>query len=282
LFNARPKLRRDGSPIPAWDGSPLCGRRILLRCEQGLGDNIQFVRYAPLVAEAGGEVHLECPPRLAPLFRAAGFARVYSDGREPPDCDVALPVPSLPLVFRTTLHSVPARVPYLHVDSNLVAAWRDRISCTGQVRVGLVWGGNPKFPADRRRSLRLEQFRPLARIPGLALISLQRGPHASQLKSSPFTIHNLEQESNGIMDSAALIHNLDLLITADTMPAHLAGALGRPVWTLLHFSPDWRWMLASEHTPWYPSMRLFRQPRPGDWEAVIENVTEELRNAYRL
>jgi hypothetical protein len=250
--------------------------------EQGLGDNIQFLRYAWLVAEAGGQVFLECPPRLAQLFRAANAGEVFSEGSELPDCDVAVALPSLPWMFRTTRETIPARIPYLEADSRRVAAWNERIPCAGKVRVGLVWGGNPKFAADRRRSLRLEQFAPLAAIPGLALFSLQRGVHAGQLKTAPFPIQDLEPESNEIIDTAAILRNLDLLITADTMPAHLAGALGAPVWTLLHFSPDWRWMLESEQTPWYPGMRLFRQPRPGDWESVIRKLTEELPNAYRL
>jgi ADP-heptose:LPS heptosyltransferase len=148
--------------------------------------------------------------------------------------------------------------------------------------VGLVWGGNPKFGNDRRRSLRLEQFAPLAEIPGLTLFSLQRGAYAEQLKAASFSIQTLKPEFNEIADTAAIIRNLDLVISADTMPAHLAGALGAPVWTVLPFSPDWRWMLDSEQTPWYPTMRLFRQPRPGDWESVIQKLTENLQNVYHL
>jgi tetratricopeptide (TPR) repeat protein len=282
MWKPTPRLRRDGSQIAAWDGSPLNGRRILLYCEQGLGDNIQFVRYRRLVAEAGGEVVLECSPRLAPLFKAAFACEVFSEGSELPDCDLAVALPSLPRMFRTTRQTIPAHIPYLQADPRLVEAWNERMPCTGKIRVGLVWGGNPKFGADRRRSLRLEQFAPLAEIPGLALFSLQRGVHAEQLETAPFPIQALEEESHQITDTAAIIRNLDLLISADTMPAHLAGALGAPVWTVLHFSPDWRWMQGSEQSPWYPSMRLFRQAQPGDWESVIRNLTENLRNVYHL
>ena len=282
MWKSSPKLRRDGSRIPAWDGSPLNGRRILLYCEQGLGDNIQFVRYAPLVARTGGEVIIECMPRLVPLFRAADLGKVFAENTELPDCDVALPITSLPHAFRTSRDSIPACVPYLKPDPKLAAAWRERIPTGAKVRIGVVWGGNPTFAADRRRSLRLDQFAPVAAIPGLALFSLQRGEHAAQLSGAPFPIRNLEEESNDIADTAAIISNLDLLITADTMPAHLAGALGAPVWTLLHSSPDWRWMRGDERTPWYPSMRLFRQQRPGDWASVIRTIAEELRHVYHL
>jgi tetratricopeptide (TPR) repeat protein len=282
MWKPRPRKRRDGAPIPPWDGRPLAGRRLLLYGEQGLGDNLQFLRYARLIERAGGSLILEMPPRLAPLLRMSGFSGVYAEGSEIPDCDFALALPSLPRVFATAKASIPAAVPYLDVDRDLVEDWGMRIPKPGRVRVGLVWGGNPSFGADCRRSLPLAALRPLSEIPGLALFSLQRGPHADQIRAAGFPIVDLEPESNEITDTAAILRNLDLLITADTMPAHLAGALGTPVWTLLHRCPDWRWMLDTARSPWYPTMRLFRQPRTGDWESVIREVSGELRHEYSL
>jgi hypothetical protein len=265
---------------PLWDGAPLEGRTILLQAEQGLGDTLQFIRYAAVVKQHGGRVVFECPARLAPLLRTVpGVDRLIDPGDPPPQCDVYAPLLSLPRILRTTLASIPCQVPYLAVDGGLVEAWRTRIGeCAGRRKIGLVWGGNPSNKNDRNRSVPLRQFAPLAIAPRLALFSLQRGPQAAELRSAPpgLEIADLEESAGQVTDTAAAILCLDLVITVDTMAAHLAGALGRPVWLLLPFAPDYRWLLGREDSPWYPTMRLFRQPSPGDWLAVIRRVVEEL------
>jgi hypothetical protein len=171
--------------------------------------------------------------------------------------------------------TIPARIPYLDVPEERVAFWTERMAPYGGLRVGLVWAGNPENSNDRKRSMAAAQLLPLARVAGITLFRLQRGNSAAPAE---LNLVELEDEESGLVDTAAIIRNLDLLISVDTMPAHLAGGLGVPVWTLLPFAPDFRWLLAREDSPWYPSMRLFRQPRPGDWEAVVERVAAEIKN----
>ncbi len=271
---------------PLWDGSPLEGRTILLQAEQGLGDTVQFIRYAAVVKERGGRVVFECQPRLAPLFKSVrGVDRLICPSDLLPECDVYAPLLSLPLICRTSLDSIPCQVPYLEVDPGLVEVWHRRIGdCGGRRKVGIVWAGNPDHKNERIRSMLLAQFAPLSELPNLALFALQRGAQAKELPSAPpgLKITNLEEEAGQITDTAAAIMCLDLVIAVDTMVAHLAGALGRPVWLLLPFAPDYRWMLGREDSPWYPTMRLFRQPGHRDWLAVMAQVAEELRHGDGL
>ena len=272
------RLRRP--PGPLWKGEPLAGKTILLRAEQGLGDTIQFVRYAAKVQAGGARVLLECPARLAPLMAAVdGIDAVFPVGAALPHFDAQAFLMSLAGVFETRLETIPARTPYLHVGEEWITRWRRRIGqAPNRLRVGLVWSGNPKYSYNLRRSLRLADFAALARLPRVALFSLQRGPQSAELRHAPpgFAVTSLEDEAGGILDTAAAILNLDLVITVDTMAAHLAGALGRPVWVLLPCAADWRWQLQREDSPWYPTMRLFRQPRPGDWTPVMERVVRDL------
>jgi hypothetical protein len=186
---------------------------------------------------------------------------------------------SLPRIFGTTIETVPNETPYLSVDPHLVQYWRERMGSSRHRRIGLVWGGNAAFKNEPRRGLPVSKFAPLAGVEGIDLFSLQRGPQARQLDHLPkgLAIVNLEREENQITDTAAMIQVLDLVITVDTMVAHLAGALRTPVWTLLSFAPDWRWLLDRADSPWYPEMRLFRQPRDGDWESMLAQVAAELR-----
>jgi tetratricopeptide (TPR) repeat protein len=265
-------------PQPPWDGSPLEGRRILLWAEQGLGDSLQFIRYAALVKRAGGTVLVECQPPLAGLTElAAGVDQVIPFGSALPDFDVHLPLQSLPRVLGTTLETIPAAVPYLSVDPALVEHWRARVGQADGFRVGLAWAGNPSHANDRNRSMPGGHFTALAGIPGCALFSLQVGSRAGELAGVPVT--HLGGEFRDCADTAAAILSLDLVISVDSMVAHLAGALGKPVWTLLATAADYRWLLEREDSPWYPSMRLFRQARPGDWEEVMARVAEALRSA---
>jgi tetratricopeptide (TPR) repeat protein len=261
--------RREAPPPrftePRWDGSALGGRSILLAAEQGLGDTLQFIRYAKRVKRLGGHVIVECQPRLERLLRGVdGVDCIVAAGSPLPHFDVWLPLLSLPYLLGAADSS-----PYLSVPASASRA-------PGPPRVGLAWAGNPKYKGDRSRSLSLGRFAPLAAVPGVEFYSLQRGPAASEAPPAGLRLVNLEREDGGIEDTAAALMNIDLLITSDSMPAHLAGALGRPVWTLLPFAPDFRWMLHRDDSPWYPSMRLFRQASPGDWEGVMRKVAAAL------
>jgi tetratricopeptide (TPR) repeat protein len=265
---------------PQWDGAPLSGRSIFLYAEQGLGDTIQYARYAPIVRRRGASrVILECQARLVPLLQSLpDIDCLVPAGAPLPRFDVQAPLLSLPWILGTTLDTIPAQVPYLQAEAARVQSWGRRTAALGSLKAGLVWSGNPDHKDDRNRSIPLELFVPLAGVAGVEFFSLQKGPAAAQLSAAPalLRITNLEEESNQITDTAAIMMNLDWVITVDTMAAHLAGALGRPVWILLPFAPDCRWLLGRQDSPWYPSARLFRQHRPGDWRTVIEQVKEAL------
>jgi len=276
--NAAPR----GFRQPVWDGSWLWGATIVLHGEQGLGDTIQFLRYAPWVKAAGGRVVVECQPRLVPLARTvAGVDEVVEAGSQLPPFDTHAGLLSLPRIFGTRLETVPRTVPYFSVDPGRLERWGAHLAKFEGLKVGLGWAGSPTHKNDHTRSIHLSAFAPLARVKGVHLFSLQRGPQAAELASAPFPITNLEEEDNDVLDTAAIMLHLDLVIAVDTMMAHLAGALARPVWTLLACVPDFRWLLGREDSPWYPTMRLFRQPQPGDWPSIIERVTQELGNAVR-
>jgi len=248
---------------PLWRGEPPAGRTILVTAEQGLGDTIQFVRYLPVLRERGARVVLECQAALASLLRdLAGTDAQIACGAPLPAFDLHIPLLSLPRL----LGGLPARVPYVPADPERVDAWRGRLEAEHRFRVGVVWAGNPDHPGDRRRSIPMESLRALAEVPGVALFSLQKGA------SPPSWMPQLVEPAHEVADTAALLLHLDLLISVDTMMAHLAGAMGRPVWVLLPLVPDWRWLLDREDSPWYPSARLFRQESPGAWEPVLERV----------
>ena len=266
---------------PMWKGSDPAGKTILIHAEQGLGDTIQFVRYAPLLARRGARVIVECQPELKPLLQdLEGVECVISTGEPLPAFDMHVPMLSLPLAFGTTLQTVPAVSPYLKPDPERVKAWRAKLrGRRPQLRVGLAWAGNPMNPADRDRSLPLSALAPLAEVKGVTFHSLQKGERAAQAKTPPpgMKLTDLTDDIKDFADTAALMAHLDLIITVETAVAHLAGALAKPVWTLLPFMPAWRWLLERNDSPWYPTMRLFRQPSPGDWDSVVQRVAEELR-----
>ncbi len=266
---------------PQWDGSPLDGRRLLLHYEQGFGDSIQFIRYAPLVKASGGHVVLEVRRPLACLFHrslAVDEIVVASSDPVPADAfDVHASLLDLPGLFRTTPETIPYNVPYLHPDPAKVEYWEKRL-CGDGLAVGVVWSGSSTHGDDRRRSCRLAEFEPLGEIDGLRLFGLQKGSQAAEadILGRELNLVNIGDEFSDFDDTAAAIANLDLVISVDTSVAHLAGAMGKPVWTLLPFSPDWRWMLERTDTPWYPTMRLFRQTREGRWADVFGQVAEQL------
>jgi tetratricopeptide (TPR) repeat protein len=281
------RWRRPDSPPPAfsqprWDGTPFPQQTLLIYAEQGLGDTIQFVRYLPRVAARGKHVVLACQPALARLLRTCpGVQTLVVKDRTEMACqpfDLYIPLLSLPGIFETIAATIPADVPYITAEPELVQQWRARLGAEEAFRVGLVWAGNPSHKNDRNRSCSLATLAPLAHFPHLALFSLQTGPAAGQIDQPPpgMVLHDVGRTLGDFADTAAVIAHLDLVITVDTAVAHLAGAMGKPVWTLLPFAPDWRWGRYSAHTPWYPTMRLFRQPAPGAWEAVCQSVVEAL------
>jgi Flp pilus assembly protein TadD len=265
---------------PQWDGSPLEGRTILLYTEQGFGDAIQFIRYLPLVVQRGGKVIVECQTELQRLLRTMHERyEIVAHGEPLPTFDLHSPLLSLPLVFRTTLENIPNIVPYLHADAQDAQRWQERLeNHLPKVKVGLVWGGRPTHKNDHNRSIKLSNLAPLGQMPGVRFFSLQKGAAAAEAKIPPagMELVNWTAELKDFADTAALIANLDLVITVDTAVAHLAGAMGKPVWTLLPFNSDWRWLLERQDSPWYPTMRLFRQEMHGDWQMPIQKLTEEL------
>jgi hypothetical protein len=283
------ELAQPNFPQPTWDGSPLAGRSILLRTEQGLGDTLHFIRYAPLVKAQGGRVLVECTEPLLPLLSGCpGIDRLVPrslEARVP--FDVQVPLLSLPHLLGTTLATVPANVPYLFADTQLLQQWRQELRAYSGFKIGIAWQCNPKLDQQRarvaQRSIPLVEFAPLGRLVGVSLFSLQRGAGTEQLPqvTSLFPITDLgswiDEGGSAFMATAAVMKSLELVITCDTAIAHLAGALGVPVWVALPFAVDWRWLLHRDDSPWYPTMRLFRQSEPGDWTPVFERITGEVR-----
>jgi tetratricopeptide (TPR) repeat protein len=269
--------------IPLWDGSPLEGRTILLHAEQGFGDAIQFVRYAPLVAERGGTVIIECHPQLVPLFkRIEGAASVLAFGGEIPACAFQVPLLTLPSIFNTTLENIPVSLSF-SVSIERLAKWQQLTSIYSGMKAGIVWAGSTVHPNDSFRSMPLTFLTSFAKLTNIHFLSLQIADVKQQLKQSLLVgrIIDLTDQIHDFADTAALIEQLDLVITIDTAVAHLAGALGKPVWLLLAFAPDWRWLLDRSDSPWYPTMQIFRQKQPGDWGEVITRVQSALETFSR-
>jgi tetratricopeptide (TPR) repeat protein len=262
---------------PQWRGEPLAGKTILLHAEQGFGDTIQFLRYLPMVIARGGKVVLEIQKPLLPLVPRVERIALVARGDALPAFDLQCPLLSLPLAFGTTLESIPAATPYLTPAPERVAHWRGRIGAAPGLKVGIAWAGSPVHRNDRNRSIPLERLKPLFELAGARFFALQVGQHAADLDAiAPIAIADLSGELTDFGETAAAVANLDLVIAADTALVHLAGALGKRVWTLLPFSPDWRWLLGRADSPWYATMRLFRQPRPGDWDGAIGAVRQAL------
>lgn len=266
-------------PIPAWDGSPLPGKRIFLHYEQGLGDTLQLVRYALILKQQGATVILGCQPALARLFEISGVVDQVVTGGDV-SFEAHAPLMSLPRIMGTTVETIPANVPYLTADAALVDCWRRELAGFDGYKIGIAWQGNPKSDPGTRRAIPLAHFAALARVPGVRLFSLQKGLGTEQLASAGFPIVDFGERldaSGPFMDTAALMKNMDLVVTSDTSIPHLAGAMGVPIWLPLSFSPDWRWMLVRTDSPWYPTLRLFRQKTLGDWAGVMREVADSLR-----
>lgn len=265
---------------PLWRGEHLAGRTLLVHAEQGAGDAIQFVRFVSRLSPFGARIVLECPPALVALFQSvSGEPRVIARGDPLPEFDCHVPLLSLPHRLGVTLDSLPATVPYLQAPPAsglpLPAPCDHRPAA---LRVGLAWRGNPQQQNDRRRSLSWAALEPLLAVPNVTFYSLQVSPPTEFAGADPIRppFINLDKLIHNYSDTAALMTQLDLIISSDTSVAHLAGALGCPVWLLLSFAPDWRWLLEREDSPWYPTMRLFRQPAPGDWTSVVQKIRAAL------
>lgn len=267
-------------PQPRWDGSDLNGKTILLHAEQGFGDTIQFIRYVPMVVERGGRVILSCPHALSDLLRLAyPEIELAREGDALPSFDVHCPLMSLPLLFDTQVNTIPAPIPYLKVDEALAAKWAARIkSRNAKLRVGIVWAGNSNHPNDRSRSMKFNQILPLAQVDGVQFYNLYLGLTQADrdMWNGHLELIDLTEHLQNFAETAAMISCLDLVIAVDTAVAHVAGAIAKPVWLMIAHLPDWRWMLDRDDTPWYPTMRLFRQKSPGDWADVVKRIAEAL------
>jgi tetratricopeptide (TPR) repeat protein len=264
---------------PIWEGERLDGRTILLQAEQGFGDAIQFLRYVPAVAQRGGRIVLRLERAVVRLAASLpGDIMIKPADARLPKFDVWCPLLSLPRILNTRLESIPAAIPYLAPRAAIAARWQRTLAATAGLKVGLAWAGNPRHVNDLRRSIGIDQLPPLVEIAGVGFVSLQVGPHAADLARLPAgSVADLSPQLTDFAETAAAIANLDLVITVDTVVAHLAGAIGKPAWVMLPFSPDWRWMLERDDSPWYPTLRLFRQPKLGDWDSVIARVAADLR-----
>lgn len=265
-------------PMPRWQGEAANGRRLFVHAEQGLGDTIQFARYVPMLAASGWRVALEVQPRLRDLFEGfAGAETVIATGDAIPPCDFHVPTLSLPHVLRTDRGTIPAKVPYLSADPARTAAWRERLAkdANGAMAVGLAWAGDPRYRNDRHRSIPAAMLKPLLDVSGVRFFSLQFGPGSEAIADLPGVV-DLAPEIGPFTELAAAVSALDLIVSIDTGIVHLAGALGRPVWVLLNSVPDWRCGLEGETSPWYPTVRFFRQKARGDWAGVVTEIGTRL------
>ena len=271
---------RRGYGKPLWLGEyPIARKTILLHAEQGLGDTIQFARYAPLLARAGATVMLEVQAELKTLLTGLeGVTSCHARGEKLPAFDVHCPLGSLPLAFKTEPATVPAEIPYLRADEAHLAKWRPRIEALPGKRVALAWAGNANHANDRNRSIDLKLLEPLLALDGVSYLSIQRDLRGNdaEILARHANVSHLGGELSDMADTAAIAALADLTISVDTSVVHVAGSLGRPLWVMLPFAPDWRWTLNGEHTPWYPQAQLFRQAALGDWPSAVATLRAEL------
>ena len=266
--------------MPRWDGEPIAGKTLLIHDEQGYGDTFQFLRMVPWARErSGARTILEIiPEQLSIAQRAGGFDEIIAKGTLPPKFDVHCEMMSLPMAMGLKLGDLPGRIPYLTADAHRLEHWRARLEGLPRPWVALCWAGRPTHFNDRARSMALTDLVPLAG-PDMTFLSLQKGAKAQEAGQPPtgMRLAALGDELQDFEDTAAVLMLADLLISVDSSPVHLAGALGRPVWVMLPFVPDWRWLLDRTDSPWYPTLRLFRQPAIGDWASVTRAIAQELR-----
>jgi tetratricopeptide (TPR) repeat protein len=265
-----------------WTGQAAKGT-LLIWSDQGLGDSLMTLRYLPLLKARGfSRVRVYGEPALARLFRATPGVDEFISKQQPLPAgayDWHCPNMSLPLAFGTRVETIPREVPYIGVSQDLVSPWQGKLSALAGKRIGLAWAGTKMNPKDAVRSVPLAQFAPLFAVPGISFVSLQKGDGSEEIAGAPGKLHDWMGQCGDLLDTAALMTQLDLVITVDTAVVHLAGALGRPAWMLNRYESEWRWMLGREDSPWYPTLRLFRQERPGDWSAPIARLAGELSRA---
>lgn len=263
---------------PLWNGEATANRTLLVSVEFGFGDTIQFCRYVPLIARFARVILEVQRPLLRLMSRMEGVEQVIAYGDPLPAFDFYCPTMSLPHMLGATLATIPNQIPYLTADPTRVERWRRRLGQLNGFKVGLAWAGNPDLVQDRQRSIALERLEVFATVPGVVLVSLQKEVAAAQIRSqtSAMVVHDWTDELEDFDETAALIEALDLVISVDTSIVHLAGALGKPVWLLNRFDTCWRWLLDRDDSPWYPTLRQFRQPRRDDWDSVLKNVREAL------
>jgi tetratricopeptide (TPR) repeat protein len=277
--NIPPRRRDFGKPLWLGEHSP-SGGVILLHAEQGFGDTILFVRYAPLLAGLGAEILLEVPSELLSLLgRVEGITRVVEEGTALPSFDLHCPLPSLPLAMRTEIATIPARIPYLKASDERISRWRSRLAHIAAPRIAIAWAGRVTHPNDRNRSIALARLAPLFMLDTVSFVGIQselRSEDEKVLAGIPRITH-IGEELRDFDDTAAVLTLVDLVVSVDTAVANLAGAMGRPTWILLPFSPDWRWMLGRTDSPWYPTARLYRQSALGEWDGVIARVRDDLK-----
>lgn len=280
IGGAAPLMPATGKP--QWDGTALADRTLLLVADQGFGDVIQFSRYIPWAAECCPNIAIACSAEVQPMLRQiAPTAKLFVRWQDAPDYAAFCALSGLPRLAGTRIDTVPAPVPYLHADPTRSARWAERLDGLvprGFRRVGVIWAGRPTHNNDRNRSALLADFAPLAGVAGIALLALQKGPKTGQAGGyyGRAPLINIGAEIDDYDDTMAILDNLDLLVTVDTSVAHLAGAMGRPVWIMLPRAPDWRWLLGRTDTPWYPTVRLFRQPTVRRWDDVAQAIAADL------
>jgi hypothetical protein len=269
---------------PLWLGKEdVAGRTVLLHAEQGMGDTIQFCRYAALVAEKGARVILEVQPHLVSLLdvlkQQISRLRIVAKGEPLPDFDMHCPLMSLPLAFGTTQQTIPAAVPYLRASDAAIASWRARLPSSQSLRVGLVWAGNAAHINNHNRSIAVERLAPLLSLPGVEFVSIQKDAAPADVAALHRHGHVLDlgRELRDFADTAAVVAQLDVIVSVDTAAAHLAGAIAKPVYLLMPFMPDWRWGIERDDSAWYPTVRLFRQKAPGQWDETIRRLTDAVR-----
>ncbi len=264
---------------PKWDGSSLKNKKLLIVSEQGLGDSIQFIRYLPLIKKENTKIILECKKELGELFKNISSIDEFIEkkkGVPNAEFDFYIHLMSLPLIFKTGLDNIPNEVPYIKANHYLANKFKT-ITDTDKFKIGIVWAGNPNHENDKNRSTTPDKFKVLKEISGVELFSLQKDISPNQLELDCSEIIGLDKNMDDFADTSAIMENLDLIISVDTSIAHLAGAMNKPVWTLLSKISDWRWLLNRDDSPWYPSMRLFRQKELGDWNSLMKEVGKELK-----
>lgn len=271
--------------FPRWQGEDASGRRLLVWTDQGLGDSLMMLRYLPKLKQRGvGKLMVYCEPALVRVVQAIAEVDQVISSTEPMPFgkfDCHCPILSLPLAFGTRVETLPSKVPYVFVPEALRQDWARKLSGVARPRIGLLWAGGALYPKNRLRSIRLERLAPVVATPGARFVSLQKGEEACQLRETGWPVLDRMDECQDLLDTAALIEQLDLVIGVDSAVTHLVGALGKPMWMMNRFESEWRWLLERDDSPWYPTLKIFRQPRPGDWDSVIQRVASALK-LYRM